>query len=210
MMRCAARIARTNSVCLRYFIPPKMIGYLDGIVISSRDRSVIVNVGGIGYRVRVNTAIATAARAGTRCALFIHTHQTSDAMTLFGFADEATLAFFEELLSVNGVGPKTSLDILEQPIEAIRALIVAGDAKALAATPGIGPKTAARIVLELRAKMVKGAIDVPIATTDVSDDVIDALEQLGYKKAHIKKALMKLPADITQTAAIVTWFLRGA
>jgi len=186
-----------------------MIGYLKGIIVASSVKSIVLEVGGVGYRVGVNAKI-TDKKKGSACTLWIHSHQTSDAITLFGFVEESDLRFFELLTSVNGVGPKTALEILEQPRSAIEQMIVANDAKALGRTPGIGAKTAARIVLELKGKINgDGEITVPEIISEAVDDAIDALESLGYKKSQIKKVLTKLPVNTDSSEAIVSWFLKA-
>jgi len=186
-----------------------MIGYLKGTIVASNTKSIVLDVAGVGYRVGVNTKITDKAN-GSPCTLWIHSHQTSDAITFFGFAAESDLRFFELLISVNGVGPKTALDILEQPQNSIEQLIASGDAKALAKTPGIGAKTAARIVLELKSKISGDReITVPELGNEIADEAIEALESLGYRKSHIKKVLAKLPANIGTSEAIVSWFLKA-
>lgn len=186
-----------------------MFGYLKGTVLTTRRNALILDVHDVGYLVHVVSTVREHVATGSSLALWVYTHETSDTVSLFGFKTEAELDFFELLTSVNGVGPKTALGILEAPMEKVRGLIASGNAKELAKTPGIGPKTAARIVLELKNKMVGGAIDVPDLTPDIGEDVVEALESLGYKKSHVKKILEKLPADIRRTEDIVTWFLRN-
>lgn len=187
-----------------------MIGYLTGSVLQLRERSLILlTSGGVGYEIFANRSLLKKLHAGKSAELWIHTHQTSDTITLFGFSEEKDLRFFALLNSVNGVGPKTALDILENPVEVIENIIVSGDVKKLSETKGIGKKTAARIVLELKAKITGGDPEIPV-TTEINADVVEALLQLGYRKGDIEKHLAQLPAEITQTEAIVKWFLQNA
>ncbi|MFA5351951.1 MAG: Holliday junction branch migration protein RuvA [Candidatus Gracilibacteria bacterium] len=187
-----------------------MIGYLTGSVLQLRERSVIIlTSGGVGYEVFASRLLLRKLQLEEKIHLCIHTHQTSDTISLFGFREEKNLKFFELLNSVNGVGPKTALDILENPVEVIENIIVSGDAKKLSETKGIGKKTAARIVLELKAKITGGDPEVP-ASGEIDPDVMEALLQLGYRKADIEKHLAKLPAEIIKTEAIVKWFLQNA
>lgn len=183
-----------------------MIGFLSGTVLATRKRTLILDTGGVGYEVFVNKKLLTK-KLGGNLRLWIHTHQTSDAISLFGFEQEKTLEFFELLMSVNGVGPKTALEILEIPVEVTENIIVSGDTKALSRTPGIGAKTAARIVLELKAKITGSAPEVP-ADFDFNEDALEALTQLGYRKNDIKKILAKAPTEVTKTEDIVKWFLQ--
>jgi Holliday junction DNA helicase RuvA len=187
-----------------------MIGYLTGNVLALRDRSaIILTSGGVGYEVFANRLLLRKLQLDEKITLWIHTHQTSDTISLFGFREEKTLRFFELLNSVNGVGPKTALDILENPVEVIENIIVSGDVKRLGETKGIGKKTAARIVLELKAKITGGDPEVPISG-EINPDVVEALTQLGYRKNDIERNLTKLPSEITKTEAIVKWFLQNA
>lgn len=187
-----------------------MIGHLKGTVLGTRKNAILLDVHDVGYLVHVTQEVLQAAVKSTELTLSIHTHETSDTVSLFGFRNENELQFFELLTSVNGVGPKTALAIMENPIDKLQALIASGNAKELAKTPGVGPKTAARIVLELKNKLIGGAITVPdMEHAAVTDDILDALESLGYKKAQVKKILTKLPPEITRTEEIVTWFLRN-
>jgi Holliday junction DNA helicase RuvA len=183
-----------------------LIGFLSGTVLATRKRTLILDTGGVGYEVFVNKKLL-GKKLGSNLKLWIHTHQTSDAISLFGFEQEKTLEFFELLMSVNGVGPKTALEILEIPFEVTENIIVSGDTKALSRTPGIGAKTAARIVLELKPKLTGSAPEAP-ADFDFNEDALEALTQLGYKSSDVKKALSKLPPGFTKPEEIVKWFLR--
>jgi Holliday junction DNA helicase RuvA len=187
-----------------------MIGCLTGSVLQLRERSLILlTSGGVGYEVFANRSLLKKLHTGKSTNLWIHTHQTSDTITLFGFAEEKDLRFFALLNSVNGVGPKTALDILENPVEVVENMIVSGDAQRLAETKGIGKKTAARIVLELKAKITGGDPEIPV-TTEIDADAVEALLQLGFRKNDIEKKLAKLPAELNTTEAIVKWFLQNA
>lgn len=163
----------------------------------------------MGYEVWANAKILAAAKVGEEQALWIHTHQTSDAISLFGFADEVNLKFFELLNSVNGVGCKTALDILETPVEILESVIFEGNAGKLAETPGIGKKTAARIILELRPKLTDDDPEVP-ENFEVNTEILEAVVGLGYSKKEAGKVLAKLPVEITEIESIVRWFLQNA
>jgi holliday junction DNA helicase RuvA len=186
-----------------------MIGYLSGTVIKTRGRKLLLDVHSVGYEVFVSSKILINAKVNDEQKLWIHTHQTSDAISLFGFSEEAELSFFELLNSVNGVGPKTALDILETPIAALEKTISQGDAGKLSETPGIGKKTAARIVLELKPKIAGGDPEVP-ETDDVDSEILEAIVRLGYPKKDAQKILTKLPKNIQETEEIVRWFLQNA
>ena len=183
-----------------------MIASLTGTALTTRARAIILDVHGVGYRVIVSSRLL-ATPPSTPLTLAIHTHQTSDAITLFGFNSESELSLFERLISVNGVGPKTGMDILETPREEFLQHLEAGDAKALSRIPGIGPKTASRIILELKGKLTDPEADKQGSAP--SHEAIEALESLGYKKKDILARLKKAPEDITSTEEMVRWFLGG-
>jgi len=183
-----------------------MIAALSGSVLGTRGRALILDVHGVGYRVIVSSRLL-ATTSGTPLQLAIHTHQTSDASTLFGFASEGELALFERLISVNGVGPKTGMDILETPREEFLQHLEAGDSKALSRIPGIGPKTASRIILELKGKLTDPEADKKGSMLPL--EAVEALESLGYKKKDILARLKKIPEGMTGTEELVRWFLGG-
>ncbi|MFH1375074.1 MAG: Holliday junction branch migration protein RuvA [Patescibacteria group bacterium] len=185
-----------------------MIAHLSGTVLRARHKKVILDVKDVGYEVSVNRKLLTKMKEGDPLKLWIHTHQTSDSISFFGFNTEEELGFFELLTSVNGVGPRTALDILETPVDAVEKTIVAGDTNKLAETPGIGKKTAARIVLELKPKITGDDPEVP-ESTEVDEEILQAIEGLGYKKNDTRKILRKLPKEITETEEIVRWFLKN-
>ena len=187
----------------------KMIGHLSGRVLKIRGKKMILEVGGVGYEIRAPGKILDGTKVGAERKLWIFTHQTSDAISLFGFEREDELDFFELLISVNGVGPKSAIEILERPIAEIRAAILASDVAKIAETPGIGKKTAARLVLELRQKMVGGDPEIP-DDARIDDDILDAIVGLGYSKKAAEKVLARLPAEVKNPEEIVKWFLRNA
>ena len=154
----------------------------------------IVEAAGVGYDVTISVPTFSALPVvGSEVALFIHTHVREDMLALYGFAQTADKILFEKLLSVSGIGPKLAITILSglpetsQLVGAIRG----GDIARLTRIPGIGKKTAERMVLELRDKLAPvGTEDVPrISSTPVREDVISALMNLGYKQAEVEKTL---------------------
>lgn len=186
-----------------------MIGFLRGTVLKIRGKKLILEVGGVGYEVWANSKVLGIAKVGDTKKLWIYSHQTSDSISLFGFEDDSDLEFFELLTSVNGVGPKTALEVLETPAAKLRQIIASGDAKKLGETPGIGKKTAARIVLELRPKMTGDDPEVP-DDFEIDSEILDALVGLGYSKKMVEKVLVQKPAEIIKAEAIVKWFLQNA
>jgi Holliday junction DNA helicase RuvA len=136
-----------------------MIGRLTGKVVAQEaEGAAVVDVGGVGYEVLVplGTIGRAASDEGGRCTLYVHTHAREDALTLFGFATDADRLTFRTLIGVSNVGPRTALAILSTlPAEDLARAIAAKDLAKLTGIPGIGKKTAERLVLELRDRLVK-------------------------------------------------------
>ena len=182
-----------------------MIALLTGTVAQKAPDTVILDVHGVGYRVQIPfSTYFELPEPGTTCTLFVHTHVKEDAIHLFGFRSDQEKQCFQLLLSVSGVGPKLARDILSniQPPELANAL-AQGNITRLSAIPGIGKKTAERLVLELKDKIRKLDIGQPAVTataqpaaSELLDDVASALVNLGYKEAQVRKVL-----DEVETAA---------
>jgi len=174
-----------------------MIALLNGQLIQKTVSQVILDVGGVGYRLLIPLSTYYALPDEGMVCLQVHTHVREDALLLFGFLTEAEKELFGLLLSVSGVGPKVALNILSHlPATELHQALSQGNAKHLATVPGIGKKTAERLVLELREKAAPveapGPQNSPIeapATTDVRNDALSALVNLGYKEALSRKAL---------------------
>jgi Holliday junction DNA helicase RuvA len=173
-----------------------MIGYLSGVVQYSELDAVCINVNGVGYRVLMALPdVARYANAGVKAEAYIHTHVREDAILLYGFSSREHLALFERLTSVQGVGPKMGLGLLSglAPDSLVRA-IAEGDEARLTKIPGVGKKTAQRIILELGDKLAKQSLSSGISGTVVGplDDLRSALANLGYKTPQIERALQKV------------------
>lgn len=156
----------------------------------------IVDVHGVGYLVTVGSrTMAELPRAGERVHLHTYTYVREDALGLFGFLSQDELTFFKLLLSVKGIGPKAGLGILSRAeLRVLKRAVLQDDAALLATVPGIGPKTAARVVLELKGKL-KGEIfgeEARVPAGGGADAVAQALEVLtglGYTPAEAKEAV---------------------
>lgn len=173
-----------------------MIGYLSGVVQYSELDAVCINVNGVGYRVLMALPdVARYANAGTKAEAYIHTHVREDAILLYGFSSREHLALFERLTSVQGVGPKMGLGLLSglDPDSLVRA-IAEGDEARLTKIPGVGKKTAQRIILELGDKLAKQSLSSGVSGAVVGplDDLRSALANLGYKTPQIERALQKV------------------
>lgn len=172
-----------------------MIAYLTGEVLSSTGGSVILMVGGIGYRVNTTSDIIQRSPLGARLNLFVHHHIREDSSDLYGFSTEDELELFELLISVSGVGPKTALSAINVSSSSnIRSSIARGDVGALKVLSGIGPKTAQRIIVELKDKIGVHVSSMPSgASAGFGDaEVIEALVGLGYSSVIARDAVTSL------------------
>jgi Holliday junction DNA helicase RuvA len=179
-----------------------MIAHLRGKLISKHPNQAVVEAAGVGYEVNISIPTFSALPAlGSEVALFIHTHVREDALALFGFlrADEKQL--FERLISVSGIGPKLAITILSgMAADAAVAAIKGNNIDTLTRIPGIGKKTAERMVLELRDKLE--AFTTPAAASAASpldEDVLSALVNLGYQRPLAERVLARLERKSDET-----------
>ncbi len=164
-----------------------MIGRLEGQLYQLRPGEVILEAGGVGYHVLTTLRAFEDLKAAERATLWIHTLVRSDAITLYGFLDRDELAAFQRLIGVAGVGPRTALAVLSglTPAE-LAGVIASGDSAKLQHVPGVGRKTADRIVLELAGKLeITGGENVP----DPRSDAVSALVNLGYSPRDAGRAV---------------------
>jgi len=171
-----------------------MIAHLRGKLLAKHPNQAIVEAAGVGYDVTISVPTFSLLPAlGSEVSLFIHTHVREDVLALYGFLQTADKVLFEKLLGVSGIGPKLAITILSGMPETSQLVgsIRAGDVARLTKIPGIGKKTAERMVLELRDKLAPvGVEQMPrISSTPVREDVISALLNLGYKQAEAEKTL---------------------
>ena len=189
-----------------------MLAHLQGKVASVTLKSVVVDVGGVGYRVFATPKTLATLDVGAACTLYTHHHQREDSQELYGFRTPEERDMFETLLSVNGVGPKSALGVLSRAsVTDITRAVHAGETSLLTKVSGIGPKTAERIVRELNGKL-EPPKDITGATVVAGGDseVIAALEQLGYSPAEARKALAHVPASVTDPAQRIKAVLRNS
>jgi Holliday junction DNA helicase RuvA len=173
-----------------------MIARLRGKLEGRGESYVIVHVGGIGFRVRVPTSLLDQlGDVGSPVDLFTHLHVRENELALYGFATEDELALFEQLLTVSGIGPRAALGILSAlSPDTLRLAIAQGQVDVLTRVPGIGKKTAQRLVLDLKGKLDLAALmaEAP-ALTPADAEVIAALTGLGYSVAEAQAAFRSLP-----------------
>ena len=176
-----------------------MIGRLTGQLVAKQPPQIIVDVGGVGYEVDVPMSTFYALPAtGERVQLMTHYVVREDAHLLFGFATNDERAAFRQLIKVTGIGPKVALAVLSGlSVAELNQAVALQDVKRLTRVPGIGNKTAERLLLELKGKVVASAAGAGAAPAVASpaDDVVNALLALGYSEKEAAAACRDLPAD---------------
>jgi Holliday junction DNA helicase RuvA len=168
-----------------------LIARLRGTAVGSTPEGLVLDVGGVGYLVAATPSAVRKADGGNEVVVETYLHVREDAMQLYGFADRAERELFIQLLTVNGVGPKVALAIVSgSPAEELRRAIVREDVARFQAIPGIGKKTAERIVLELKEKIGSGVTELTTMPSSDSHVVArDALVELGYSLVDAERAL---------------------
>ncbi len=183
-----------------------MIGYLQGHLLSTTPERLLLDVQGVGYEVNIplSTFYEIERRApGDRVALFIHTQVREDDISLFGFWTEREKLLFERLIGVSGIGPRLARVALSgMAPDDLLAAIAAGDVGRLSTIPGVGKKTAERMVLELKDKMRELAAGLPEKTAAVpaDQDVVSALVNLGYKSSLAERAVAEVRRERPEAA----------
>ena len=191
-----------------------MIALIRGTLAYKSIDHVIIDVGGVGYRLSIPLSTFYSLPDTGEVSLFTHTHVREDALLLFGFLSIEEKELFIILIGISGVGPKLAVNILSHiPVGDLKRAIATGDIKRLSGLPGIGKKTAERLVLELKDKV--GPIDELTVSSDttsvagpttntLTNDVISALVNLGYKENMARKILenMEMAPDLTMEEAL--------
>jgi len=177
-----------------------MIAYLRGELLNKRPNQAIIETAGVGYDVTISVPTFTELpEVGSEVALHIHTHVREDVIALYGFLRSSEKLLFEKLITVSGIGPTLAIKILSGMAAADMVGAIRGnDLARLTRIPGIGKKTAERMVLELRDKLPEaGATAAPVASamSATEEDVLSALVNLGYQRPAAEKAL----AEATKT-----------
>jgi len=182
-----------------------MIGHLRGTLLSKKPYHIVLEVGGVGYELRVPYSVSQLPREGQSLALVVHTHVREDAITLYGFKTPGEREAFLELLTVKGVGPKVAITALSgHSPQDIRSAVRRNNPLALV-IPGIGPKTAERIVHELRDRMAaeeEPAAEPPApALGEAAEETVSALENMGCEPRLALRAVREVLQSSEQSAA---------
>ena len=192
-----------------------MIAYLKGKVLKKIEKGIILDTGNVGYLVHPPATLLRDLKESQDLELFIYSNIREDAFDLYGFATYSELTFFKTLLSVSGIGPKTGLEIMNSDVQKIKMAILNEDHNYIRKIPGIGEKTAKRMILELKSKIevedIKdlGNSSKSNADSDPHPDAIDALLRLGYQRHQVTKTLREMPTAITEAEEVITYFLKN-
>jgi len=195
-----------------------VISLLSGVLAEKNPGTVVIDVSGVGYEVHIPLpTFYELPDEGGEVRLHIHTHVREDAISLFGFMNPSEKALFLLLLGISGVGPKVALGILSGlPYESLVNAISSGDEKLVSTIPGVGKKTAARIVLELKEKLESlgvqpsvGPLSAGGAAAPQEGEAVSALVNLGYKRQSAEDAVRKVCRD-SETPEPVEEIIRKA
>lgn len=186
-----------------------MIAHLAGTVLAVGDSFIVIDVRGVGYKVHTtDDTLSQLSKQTGEVSLWTHLAVRENSLDLFGFTDKTEVSFFEMLLSVSGIGPRSALAILAlERVETLVSAIAKGDASYLTRVSGIGKKSAEKIVIELRDKLIKhGGGNEDLHSEDA--DAIEALHSLGYSTKESREALKTLPKEIAGTEQRLTEALK--
>lgn len=181
-----------------------MIGSLRGRVLEISPLFALVEAGGVGYRVTASPSVLTLVKTGDEAFFYVHDHIREDSHDLYGFLKSEDLALFERLLQISGVGPKVAMTILSVgSADTVRRAIMSGDIDTMTSVPGVGKKTAQKIILELKGQLVDAESQSP-----EEREVTEALQALGYSGQQAREALKNLGATKANTSDRVREALR--
>ena len=187
-----------------------MIGFLEGRVGLLTADVCYLDVGGVGYKVTCpTTTLGRLPEVGETVRLFTHLHVREDALALYGFATDAERVMFDALLSVSGVGPKVALAVCSAfAPDAFRRALVTDDVEGLSSVPGLGKKTASRIVLDLKEKLQLPDLEIVGARPDTVAQARSALQNLGYSPAEVRVAMSRVEANGSSVEDVIKEALR--
>jgi len=177
-----------------------VIGYLQGRLFRTSPNVLLVDVGGVGYELHIPLSTyyqVQKVEEGAAVALFVHTHVREDALQLFGFWTEGERRMFEKLIAVTGIGPRLAQTVLSGMSSSdLVSALGSGDVRRLATIPGIGKKTAERMVLELKDKVGDvGGGEAPAPAPSAERDLAEALINLGYRRSAAEKAIARVTRE---------------
>lgn len=176
-----------------------MISYIKGAIAFKSPTYIIVETAGIGYHINVSLHTYAQIEKAETVKILIYQHIKEDSNTLYGFAEEVERSLFKYLISVSGIGPNTAQLVLSgMQADEVRAAIIGEDDKAFSRVKGIGPKTAKRIILDLKDKIIKDSGEAPLpisggaSNNKLREEALSALVALGFNKIGVQKTLNKI------------------
>jgi len=174
-----------------------MIHQISGELLAKDEHYAAVAVGGVAFKIFMTRRALGVLTPGAHATLFTHLHVREDALDLFGFPTKGELDFFEMLISVSGVGPKSALTILDiAPLRELAAAIKEGRPDLLTRASGIGRKTAERIIVELKSRVESKSSEATVQKMESDADAVEALAGLGYRREDAKDALRRVPEAV--------------
>jgi len=195
-----------------------VISFLNGTIAAKNESGVIIDVGGVGYSVSMPVSdIAKMGGIGDSVKVFTHFHISENAIALFGFLTNEQIDYFNKLIAISGIGPKAAVSVLGTlSVQDLAYAIIAEDVKAITRAPGVGPKAAQRIILELKGKIdTQDAVSVPsgnsiasVSSVRADTGAVNALIALGASPSEAQKTVMQIGGDGMSTEDIIKEALR--
>ncbi len=186
-----------------------MIARIHGVVVEHEEKALIVDAQGVGYRVFVTAALREKSALDSKTTLVIYDHITDSDQILFGFESVRDREYFELLLRVPSIGPKTAMGVLDAaPMNVLSQAVLTGDMQLLTSLSGIGKRTAERIVVELKGKIGEFTDGVTVTVGPVHQDTVDALVAIGFTVSQARQAVAKLPQDIASAEEAIKAVLK--
>ncbi len=174
-----------------------MIAYLKGYILHIDEKFVIVDVNGVGYKIFTTPDAISVYKENDEAEFWTYTAVRENSIDIYGFTTNEEMSFFNLLLNVSGIGPKSALSVLAvAPIKTLKKAIALGDTIYLNKVSGIGKKTAERIVIDLRDKLISYKNEESEGSLRDESDIVEALRALGYTQTETRDALNQIPADI--------------
>lgn len=179
-----------------------MIAMLTGKVVEREDRALILDVSGVGYRVLVTSGLREASPVGSTVVVRTYHHVNDQGQLLFGFKSKEDLHYFEMLLKVPSVGPRTAMNILDvAPMSVLEQAVAEEDTKVLTKVSGVGKRTAERILVELKEKIV--VTGRTAAPGSIQHETVEALVAIGFNPKQARDVVQKLPKDVSSVEEAV-------
>ena len=187
-----------------------MIAYISGTLVEYSPDSLIIDVGGLGYRVHTTPTTVLSLKPGAPVTLFTCFVVRENLQALYGFSSREEADFFEMLISVSGIGPRSAIGILSlADVATLKSATASGDISYLTKVSGIGKKSAEKIVIELRDKIGSSETEASHETFKEDTDILDALKSLGYSTAEAREALKHIPEDVENSSERLKHALRA-